>query len=563
MATTAVSIQPQRRTIPIPSTRFLHYRSFRTCFLAGLTLLAVAIEGYHPYAEDGGLYAAGVERLLDPTLFPHWSSFVLAPMRVSTFAPAVAALVRISHLSFPAVLLLVHLGTVWATLYAAYGIAEFCWQSLRARVGAVVLLACWIGLPVAGTSLQVMDPYVTARSFSTPCTLFALLCVLRATGDCTTGVRRWQILAIVSLAFAFAMHPLMAGYALGATFLLVWLRSVHHRTQFVCALCCCSAAIALAALLNYRSTPESAAYIRAALTRTYWFPAEWAWYELVGLIAPLVILAFYAGVMRARYALKDECHERIPALAALAGMATVLGTTAILVAVLFARPDSATHLIARLQPLRAFQIVYLVMILALGGFVGERFFRHRVTAWVAAMLLLGLPMYLAERGAYPYSGHIQISETDDPNLWVQSFAWVRAHTPKDALFALDPDYIHAPGEDGHCFRAIAQRSALPDYSKDGGEASVAPQLAELWQYGLRAQHNLSAETSLDRHSADASALRAIGVSWVILRASTSTDLNCPFSNGAAKVCRMSDAPTLQTQPAGQLRPAVLTHSTRR
>lgn len=563
MATTAVSIQPQSRSVPIPNPRFLHYRPFRACFLAGLTLLAAAIEGYHPYAEDGGLYAAGVERLLDPTLFPHWSSFVLAPMRVSTFAPALAALVRVSHLSFPAVLLLVHLATICATLYAAYGIAEFCWQSLRARAGAVVLLACWLGLPVAGTSLQIMDPYVTARSFSTPCTLFALLCVLRATADCTAGVRRWRILAIVSLAFAFAMHPLMAGYGLGATCLLIWLRSVHRRAQFVCAMCCCSAAIALAAFLNFRSTPESAAYIRAALTRTYWFPTEWAWYELAGLIAPIAILAASAGVMRARYSIKDECHERIPAFSALAGMATVLGATAILVAVLFARPDAPTHLIARLQPLRAFQIVYLVMILALGAFLGEHIFRRRLTAWVGAVLVLGSPMYLAERGAYPYSGHIQISETADRNLWVQSFAWIRAHTPKDALFALDPDYIHAPGEDGHCFRAIAQRSALPDFSKDGGEASVAPQLAEQWQYGLGAQRKLSGGSSVDRNSTEASALRAIGVSWVILRAKTPTNLDCPYGNAAAKVCRIGELPPSQTQTAGQLRPAVLTHSKRR
>ena len=77
------------------------------------------------------------------------------------------------------------------------------------------------------------------------------------------------------------------------------------------------------------------------------------------------------------------------------------------------------------------------------------------------------------------------------NLWVQAFVWIRGNTPKDALFALDADYINAAGEDAQCFRAIAERSALPDYSKDGGEASIAPELADAWAIGQAAQQRLS------------------------------------------------------------------------
>jgi hypothetical protein len=505
-----------------------------------LALFAVALEGYHPYAEDGGLYAAGVERLLDPTLFPHWSSFVLAPMRVSAFAPSLAALVRVSHFSLPTVLLLIHFATIWATLYSAWGIAEMCWRTTRARVGAVVLLACWLGLPVAGTSLQIMDPYVTARSVSTPCTLFALLCVLRATGVFSKRKRLWRILCAASLALAFAMHPLMAGYGLAATWLLFCLRSPRRSMRFTCTISCCLAAMAFAALLNHRASPESAAYVRAALTRSYWFPEQWAWYELVGLIAPLAILAAYSDIVRAsRPELVDQNETRTTALTALASMAAVLGTTAILVAVLFCRAESHSHLVARLQPLRAFQLVYVIMILLVGALLGEHVLELRIVRWVAAVFLLAAPLFVAERATYTSTSHIQISEANDENPWIQSFAWVRSHTPKDALFALDPDYIHAPGEDGHCFRAIAQRSALPDFSKDGGEASVAPQLAELWQYGLHEQRNLGAAIHLYHNSADASALRAVGVSWVILRAKAPTDLSCPYSNTAAKVCKLS------------------------
>lgn len=539
MATSALSLPPQSRALPLPEIISLK-GSGRAGLTAILALAAVAIEGYHPYAEDGGLYAAGVERLLDPSLFPHWTAFVLAPMRISFFAPVLAATVRLTHLTFPAVLLLAHVSTIFATLLIAYSIAEQCWKSPHARLGAVLLLACWIGLPVAGTSLQVMDPYVTARSFSTPCTLLSLLAVLRLTAELPVRKRRrWLFLCLGSLALGSAMHPLMAGYGLAATCLLRFLRSPRAAVQLTGTIGCGAAAVCVAAALQHFAPAESSAYIAAALTRTYWFPQEWIWYELVGLVAPLTILALCTSTRFTRLLpTYDKPSERACASVALAGMSMVLGATAILVAVLYARPEASTHLVARLQPLRAFQTVYIVMILMLGALLGEYVLQRRPGRWVAALALLGAPVFMADRATFPSSRHIQIAETSDSNPWVQSFEWVRAHTPKDALFALDPDYIHAPGEEGQCFRAIAERSVLPDYSKDGGEASIAPQLADSWQAGLRAQRNSTPYSALYRGSQDASVLKSLGVSWVILRTGAHTDLNCPYSNHAAKVCRM-------------------------
>ena len=66
-----------------------------------------------------------------------------------------------------------------------------------------MLAACCFTLPVAGTSLSVMDPYVTARSFSTPLSLFGLAAVLD---------KKWMEAALW-LALAALLHPLMAGYA--------------------------------------------------------------------------------------------------------------------------------------------------------------------------------------------------------------------------------------------------------------------------------------------------------------------------------------------------------------
>ena len=70
------------------------------------------MHGYHPYAEDGGVYLPEIKRLLDPGLYPHGSEFVVGHLRYSLFAPMMAGLVRESHLSVEMVLFLVHVGGV-------------------------------------------------------------------------------------------------------------------------------------------------------------------------------------------------------------------------------------------------------------------------------------------------------------------------------------------------------------------------------------------------------------------------------------------------------------------
>ena len=200
-------------------------RAFPLLLVSALTLFAVAIDGYHPCAEDGGLYMAGVKRLLDPTLYPHATAFVLEPMRHSLFAPTVAAAVRLTRLSLPIVLLALHLASIWLTLFAAWMLAARCWPSRTARAGAVVLLACWLALPIAGTALLFMDPYATARSLSTPAMVLALAGALEMTarGSPFNPQKRQRglLLCAASLAVAAAMHPLMAAYALGATLMLL------------------------------------------------------------------------------------------------------------------------------------------------------------------------------------------------------------------------------------------------------------------------------------------------------------------------------------------------------
>ena len=491
-------------------------------------MLALAVHGYHPYAEDGGLYLAEIKRLLDPSLYPHGTEFVMGHLRVSLFAPLIAALVRGSQMSLGMLLLLVHLASFWATLFAAYLLAARCFASREARTGAVGLLAMWITLPIAGTSLMLMDPYVTARSISTPCILLALVGMLeflQPRNDAQVGRCRGLGLCCAALLAAASTHLLMAAYGFGCVLVLGCVMSPSRRVRVWGTAGLCVTALCVAATMQAFAPPESATYLRAAMTRSYWFPAEWHWYEQFGLLAPLMILAIVGfGTRR----MGDTARV------ALAQMAVVCGGVAVMVAVLFARQGLATHMVARLQPLRIFQTVYVVMILMVGAALAEWVLQRRPLRWVTAFTLLAGVMLFAQRKTFPDSAHIELPWKAPQNQWEQAFLWVSRNTPKDALFALDAHYITNPGEDAQSFRAIAERSALPDYSKDGGEASVVPELTSAWRMGEIAQMGLNMDSDARR----VAALTPLGVDWVVLQQSAGTDFVCPYANGAVKVCRL-------------------------
>jgi hypothetical protein len=537
LATFVATIEQQRSVPYTAQCDHRQDRRFGVALASGLSLIAVGIQGYHPYAEDGGLYLAGVERLLNPTLFPHGAAFVLEPTRYSLFAETVAAIVRNSHVGMAAILLVLHFLSIWVTLVGAWMLASRCRPERAARAGATMLLACWLSLPVAGTALVLMDPYLTARSISTPCMVLALLGMLDMTAlgsvaAASTLRSRGALLWIASTATAALMHPLMAGYAFAATLVLACVRSENAGIRRWGPAGLAAAGLVVAGCIRDAARPETDDYRRIAITRSYWFPSLWSWYELVGLAAPLAILLAFAW--QQRRARENQRHRG--AARALCCMAIVLGATAWLVAMIFARSAASTDLVARLQPLRIFQIVYLTMVLMLGAMLGKLVLRGSLWRWAGAVVLLGGTMFAVNLRGSSDSPHLELPGVGSRNQWVAAFLWIRGNTPKDALFALDPDYINAPGEDAQCFRAIAERSALPDYSKDGGEASIAPELTAAWTSGQKAQQGLNLASTTD--AMRLAALEPTGVSWVVLNADTSTELECPYANAKVKVCRL-------------------------
>jgi hypothetical protein len=117
--------------------------------------------------------------------------------------------------------------------------------------------------------------------------------------------------------------------------------------------------------------------------------------------------------------------------------------------------------------------------------------------------------------------------------WVQAFDWSRTHTPGDAIFALDPNYMNLAGEDEHGFRAIAERSSLAGVHDNAG-VSMFPALAEDWDRQVRAQRgwqNFQAQHFRRLR-------QEYGVTWVVLQRRTVPALSCPYQNDIAMVCRV-------------------------
>ena len=535
----ATSLATPIRSEQLRRAEYRRERRFAAALAVPLTVVAALVHGYHPYAEDGGVYLPEIKRLLDPGLYPHGAEFVVGHLQYSLFAPMVAGLVRASGLSAEMVMLLVYLATFWMTLFAGWLLAARCFGSREARGGAMALLAAWMTLPIAGTSLMLMDPYVTARSVSTPFGLLALVGALEfllpqfesSEGEMAER-RRGLVLCCGALAIAGVMHPLMGAYALGSVLLLGAALSSSRVMQIWGTVGLGLTAVAIAWGLQLSAAPEGEIYRRVVLTRSYWYLGEWHWYEWVGLVAPVAILL--AIGLRQR---RDEDA----ALVGMARMAAAAGAIAVAVALLFARAGMKMHLVARMQPLRIFQVVYMVMILAVGAALGEWVLRRRPIRWVAVFSLLAGVTVASERRTYPASRHLELPDAlawrisaGRENQFEEAFVWVRRNTPTDAVFALDADYITKPGEDAQSFRAIAERSVLPDFSKDGGVVTNKPELAGEWLEGQAAQTGLDSEPDEER----VRRLRPLGVSWVVLDRGAATEFVCMYANDAVKVCRL-------------------------
>ena len=517
--------ESSRRVTPALSlgTAPAHNRSLgATATLLALALLAIAVNGYHPYGEDAANHVAAIKQAMHPDFFPASGFFVAPYVRLSLFAHVSAWIIELLHAPIQYVLLAMQIVATWLLLYACLQLAKRCFDSTRPAIagatpeqwGAVALVAVCLSVPLAGSSFFVMDPYLTSRSFSTPLALLAIAAALDA---------KWLRTSLFLLLVAL-FHPLMAIYTLAPVCLIA---AINRRAWLVLT-GLISAAIAAGFIIQFsqRSVVESPAYRYAVETRYYVFLQWWHWYELVGLFAPLVLLFTYSRWQR---------RSSPPAGIVLAETCTLLGATAAVVCLLFARPSSSSYLIAAsLQPMRQLQLLYICMFLIIGGLLARFWLKRFVWRWAILFGVLSMSLATVQHSIYPASAQVELPWVASSNDWNRAFLWIRDNTAPRTIVALDADYIHAPGEDSQGFRAIAERDALGDRSKDGGAAAVFPMLADRWMA------EQAATTGLNQID-DAERLRRLmpfHVEWVVLDGAAPTQMVCPFTSSTVKVCRL-------------------------
>jgi hypothetical protein len=477
-------------------------------------VLAVLIHGYHLGVDDAAIYVPAIKSVADPTLYPFGSEFFMSHAHLSFFPDIVGESARLTRLPIDFVIFGWHAAGIFLLLLASWQLASVCFLKNSARWSSVLFLATLLSVPVAGTALVIMDPYLTARSLSTPATVFAIACYI--------SNRRKQALAWLLL--TALVHPQMAVFVAAFLGCLEW---AQRRPAF---------GMLAGVPFLFPLHAATGAARDALFSRTYFFVYQWTWYEWAGVVAPLALLWWFSSM---------DPRGTTPAFRALAGATIPFGllfTATGLVIGIPVRLENYT----RLQPMRSFHLVYVVLFVLLGGLIQEYALKTSVMRWLGLFIPLAAGMWFLQQSSFPSSLHVEWPGSHSDNTWNSAFLWIRGHTPKNAVFALDPNYMLSPGEDMHGFRAVAERSVLADSVKDSGAVSLFPQLANDWRSQTQAERGWKNFKLPDFQKLAAK----FPVTWILTRIPGPSGLTCPYENRDFAVCRIA-APASASRVSAQ------------
>lgn len=433
---------------------------------------------------------------------------------MTLFPNLVAFSLRVTHSPFETGLLAWHAASIFLLLLACWQLSGLLFASAKERWGSVCLIAGLLTIPVAGTALYITDQYLNPRNLAAFAAVFAVAQILEKKYFRALG---WVV-------FAACVHPLMwvFPFSFGALWILMEKIERYMATREI------GRPIAMAGCLIFLSVPFasqiSPAYHEVARTHSYFYIQEWAWYEWLGIVAPLALLWWFERIARARQKnlLARACRAFV-----------WYGAIYVLVALVVDLPTRFESL-ARIQPMRSLHLLYMFLFVCIGGFLAEYLLKNRAWRWLALFLPLSLGMFVAQRSLFPASAHLEWPGHAAKNPWAQAFLWIRGNTPRDALFALDPAYMRVSGEDAIGFRCLAQRSRLADITKDGGVVSMFPPVADEWSQQVQAQTPWK-----NFQTKDFARLREkYGVSWIVLQQPGVAGLECAYENAAVRVCQL-------------------------
>ena len=472
--------------------------------LAVLVACGLLIAGYHPGAEDDGVYLSAIKRDLHPALYPHDSDFFAVQLQATIFDKVVATSVRLTHLPLGWAIFAWHYLTIWLVLLGCWRLSRRCFPEEYAQWASTTLVAVLLTLPVAGSALYIIDQNLHPRALATA----AILAAIVATLD------RKFALPIGLLILAALFHPIMATFGISFCIFLAWRPPITGTRASLLAL----------VPLGWIFEPTSPAWRIAANTRDYYFLARWEWYDWLGVFAPFAILWWFRRIGQ---------NGRATTLVHVTSRLMAFSIFQLIVAIILMLPLSLER-IRPLQPMRYLHLFFLIFIILSGGLLGQKFLRNHWLRWLVVFVPLAAGMFFAQRETYPSSAHLEWPGSTPKNPWLQAFAWIRENTPPDAYFAAGPDYMRRPGNDYHSFRALAERSVLADAVKDSAVATQVPRLSNRWLEEVEAQRGWEHFTMADYERLKT----RFGINWILIEHPAREGLDCPYQRAEFLVCRI-------------------------
>lgn len=474
------------------------------------SLLAMAVMGYHPGLEDDAVYLTAVKADLNPALYPHDSDFFRVQLQATVFDKCVAGFVRYMHIPVAYAELLFQFLSIYLILLCCRSIAGHLFAEEWVQWAGVALTTAMMTLPVAGTALNLADQHLHPRNTATALILWAISRILAG--------RRWQ--AVLLLFCAFLLHPIMT--VLGISFCcfltlapLDW--ALARRRALL-------GSVAAATPLGWIFEPPTPVWHRALQTRGYYFLYNWTWYEWLGAVGPLCLFCLLW-----RLALKRGETK----LARFALAVFSYGVFQLAVAMIVLKSPALVRL-TPMQPMRFLHLIYYFLTLVGGCLLGKYLLKKSAWRWAVFLIIINTSMFASQRALFSGSQHLELPGMTSSNPWLQSFAWIRANTPTDAYFAMDPNYLAAPGEDYHSFRALAERSQLADMVKDPSLVTQVPELGPAWERQVNATAGWQ-----QFQLADFERLKGqLRVSWVLVPYPQPTGLPCKWHNKSLSVCEI-------------------------
>ncbi len=485
-----------------------------------LTMATVGflVMGYHPGAEDDGVYLTAVKADLNPALFPHDSDFFKLELKATVFDTWMAAFVRGTGMPLAWAELLWQFLAIFLIVLACWTIVCQLFEEAIARWAGIAMVVAMFTLPVAGTAVYLVDQYLHPRSLATALILFAVSRIMARKG--------WQSVPLVVL--ACALHPMMGAFGISFCCVLtltlsepLQLRIYNLRERLVTNT---SAPVAALIPFGWMFNPPSRIWLDALGSRHWFRLYQWTWYEWLGVIGPLVLFWIVARIARKHGEIKLTQFSTAILLYGIVQQAVAMAILSPVAPIGF----------SALEPMRYLHLVYVFLALIGGAYLGRYVLKTHVWRWAIFMLVANGGMFIAQRQLFAGTEHLELPGRESANPWLQAFQWIRHNTPKDAYFALDPDYMAAPGEGYHSFRALAERSVLADAIKDTSVVTKVPALGPVWQQQVAAQADWTRF-----HLVDFDGLKAdFGVNWVLVKYPQPAGLSCVWHNGAFSVCQI-------------------------